>query len=296
MFDPWLAASGFVVGALVGLTGVGGGALMTPLLILLFGVRPTLAVGSDLAYATITKAVGSVQYLRRGQVNFPYVRWLIVGSVPASILAVAVLTPRFAASGVDIERFTTRGLGVMLVLVATLTLTERWLYAGRLRDSRLIRNRAVQKRCKEAILVAGGIAIGVGVGLTSVGSGAILMGILLLVSELDLLMLRDRGGFACTFGKHRAASPPRRGDATAAHVLLTALVCCGVRGQRWGCCSSLLDFPASLRRRALARRGTAVQGTGPPQRAGAGASFRITLAEIPSPSSSTAATRWSTRW
>jgi len=65
VFDPWLAASGFVVGTLVGLTGVGGGALMTPLLILVFGVRPTLAVGSDLAYATITKAVGSVYYLRR---------------------------------------------------------------------------------------------------------------------------------------------------------------------------------------------------------------------------------------
>ncbi len=189
MFDPWLAASGFIVGTLVGLTGIGGGALMTPLLILLFGVRPTLAVGSDLAYATITKAVGSIQYLRRGQVNLPYVRWLIVGSVPASVGAVSLLTPWFAASGIDIERLTTRGLGVMLMLVATVTLSERWLYVGRLRDSRLIRSRTVQKRFKEPILVAGGIFIGAGVGLTSVGSGAILMGILLLVSELDLLML-----------------------------------------------------------------------------------------------------------
>lgn len=189
VFDLWLAGSGFVVGVLIGLTGVGGGALMTPLLILLFGVRPTLAVGSDLAYATLTKAVGSFQYLRRGQVNFPYVRWLIVGSVPASILAVYVLTPWFAHSGVDVERFTTHGLGVMLMAVALLTVTERWFYAGRLRDSRLIRSHTVQKTYKEPILIAGGIVIGTSAGLTSVGAGALLMAILLLVSELDLLVL-----------------------------------------------------------------------------------------------------------
>jgi len=189
MFDPWLAASGFLVGTLVGLTGVGGGALMTPLLILLFGVRPTLAVGSDLAYATITKAVGSFQYLRRRQVNFPYVRWLIIGSVPASVVAVSVLTPWFSGRGLDVEHLTTRGLGIMLVLIAAVTLTESRFYSGRLRDSRLIRSYTVQKRFKEPILIAGGIFIGAGVGLTSVGSGALLMAILLLVSELDLLVL-----------------------------------------------------------------------------------------------------------
>ena len=189
MVDPWLALSGFVVGALVGLTGVGGGALMTPLLILFFGVRPTLAVGSDLAYATITKVVGSIQYVRRGQVNFPYIRWLIIGSVPASVLAVSVLGPAFRARGVDVEHVTTHALGVMLVAVAALTLIEPWLYAGGLRDSRLIRSHAVQRRYKEPILVAGGLVIGTGVGLTSVGSGAVLMAIFLLVSELDLLVL-----------------------------------------------------------------------------------------------------------
>jgi uncharacterized membrane protein YfcA len=189
VFDPWLAASGFAVGLLVGLTGVGGGALMTPILILLFGVRPTLAVGSDLAYATITKVVGTAQYVRRGQVNFPYVRWLIVGSVPSSILAVWVVSPWLDRNGVDVERLTTHALGVMLVAVAVLALTEPWLIAGRLRNSRLIRSHAVQRRYKEPILVAGGVVIGLGVGLTSVGSGSVLMAILLLVSELDLLVL-----------------------------------------------------------------------------------------------------------
>lgn len=171
------------------MTGVGGGALMTPLLILLFGVRPTLAVGSDLAYATITKVVGSIQYVRRGQVNFPYVRWLIVGSVPASVLAVSVVAPWLRASGVDVEHLTSRALGLMLVGVAALTLTEPFLYAGRVRDSRLIRSHTIQVRFKEPILVLGGVFIGAGVGLTSVGSGSVLMAILLLASELDLLVL-----------------------------------------------------------------------------------------------------------
>jgi uncharacterized membrane protein YfcA len=189
MLNPWLSASGFVVGCLVGLTGVGGGALMTPLLILIFGVRPTLAVGSDLTYATITKVVGSIQYLRRRQVNFPYVRWLIVGSVPAAVFAVAVVAPWLVRLGLDVEHFTARALGLMLVAVGVLALSEPWLYAGRLRDSRLVRSHGVQKRFKEGILIAGGILIGSAVGLTSVGSGALLMAILLLVSELDLLVL-----------------------------------------------------------------------------------------------------------
>ena len=189
VIDPWLVASGFLVGALVGMTGVGGGALMTPILILLFGVRPTLAVGSDLAYATITKVVGTAQYVRRGQVNFPYVRWLVVGSVPSSLFAVTVISPWLVRRGIDVEALTTHALGVMLVVVAVLALTEPWLIAGRLRNSRLIRSHAVQRRYKEPILVAGGVVIGLGVGLTSVGSGSVLMAILLLVSELDLLVL-----------------------------------------------------------------------------------------------------------
>jgi uncharacterized membrane protein YfcA len=162
---------------------------MTPLLILLFGVQPTVAVGSDLAYATLTKVVGSVEYIRRRQVNFPYVRWLILGSVPGSVLAVTVGAPWLASRGVDVERLTAGALGVMLIVIALLTLSERWLYGGRLRNSRVIRSDAVQRRFKEPILVAGGLVIGAGVGLTSVGSGSLLMAILLLVSELDLLVL-----------------------------------------------------------------------------------------------------------
>lgn len=184
-----LSVSGFVVGVLIGMTGVGGGALMTPLLILVFGIQPTTAVGTDIAYATITKTFGSLEYVRRGQVNFPYVRWLLVGSIPTALLAIFVLTPWFEELGVDIERMTTQALGGMLLLVGVLSILEHRFFEGRLRDSPIIRSEAVQRRYKEPILVVGGMIIGLCVGMTSVGSGAILMAVLLLVSELGLLVL-----------------------------------------------------------------------------------------------------------
>lgn len=189
VLDPGLSLSGLLVGTLVGMTGVGGGALMTPLLILVFGIPPTTAVGTDLAYATITKVFASVSYVRRGQVNFPYIRWLVVGSVPASLFAVLWLLPLLTSLGVDPEGLITHLLGVMLLLVGIVNVLEHWFFSGQLRDSRLIRNRHVQRRFKEPILVIGGIVIGLGVGLTSVGSGSVLMAVLLLVSELPVLVL-----------------------------------------------------------------------------------------------------------
>jgi uncharacterized membrane protein YfcA len=189
MLDPALSISGFIVGMLVGMTGVGGGALMTPLLILVFGMQPTAAVGTDLVYATITKTFGSIQYMRRGQVNYPYIRWLVVGSVPGAMIAVFVLTPRLVASGIDIEAMTADLLGTMLIVVGIISVLENRFFAGRLRDSQIIRSEAIQRRFKEPILVLGGLVIGMTVGLTSVGSGAILMAILLLVSELGVLVL-----------------------------------------------------------------------------------------------------------
>jgi uncharacterized membrane protein YfcA len=189
MLDPALNVSGFIVGLLVGMTGVGGGALMTPLLILVFGMKPTVAVGTDLVYATITKTFGSLQYLSRGQVNFPYIRWLVVGSVPGAMIAIFVITPRLEAAGIDIESMTATLLGTMLLLVGIISALENRFFAGRLRDSQIIRSETIQRRFKEPILVLGGLAIGMTVGLTSVGSGAILMAILLLVSELGVLVL-----------------------------------------------------------------------------------------------------------
>src|SRR5206468_2846331 len=89
--DLGVALAGFIVGFTVGLTGMGGGALMTPILVLLFKIQPLAAVSSDLVAAVIMKPVGGGVHVRRGTVNWSLVRWLAVGSVPSAFLGVFVL-------------------------------------------------------------------------------------------------------------------------------------------------------------------------------------------------------------
>src|SRR5258708_16391848 len=89
--QPQYILTGLLVGTLVGLTGMGGGSLMTPILVLVLGVRPTLAIGTDLAYAAIAKAVGAVQHFRQGHVRIGTGLWLALGSVPASLFGVATI-------------------------------------------------------------------------------------------------------------------------------------------------------------------------------------------------------------
>src|SRR3954452_13557227 len=89
--DPALILFGLGVGILVGMTGMGGGSLMTPLLILLFGVKPVVAVGTDLAYAAVTKTVGVWQHFRKGTVFPRMAFWLAVGSCPGAPLGVSLL-------------------------------------------------------------------------------------------------------------------------------------------------------------------------------------------------------------
>ena len=86
MIDPAQALSGFVVGAIVGLTGVGGGSLMTPILVLLFGIHPATAVGTDLLHAAITKAGGTYVHARQGRVEWRITYLLAAGSLPAAAL------------------------------------------------------------------------------------------------------------------------------------------------------------------------------------------------------------------
>src|SRR5438552_1152584 len=97
--DPQIAVAGLVVGLLVGATGMGGGALMAPILILL-GIRPLAVVGADLAYSTIMKLVGAAQHARFGTVDWPIVRQLALGSVPGALVGVALLR-QIQASQVD---------------------------------------------------------------------------------------------------------------------------------------------------------------------------------------------------
>src|SRR5690348_5535542 len=97
--DPVLIAFGVCVGLLVGMTGIGGGSIMTPLLILVLGVKPITAVGTDLAYAAVTKTVGGYKHLRQGTVDVALSTWMALGSVPAAVGGVYVLHVLERASG-----------------------------------------------------------------------------------------------------------------------------------------------------------------------------------------------------
>ena len=112
--DLTLALAGLGVGVIVGLTGMGGGALMTPILVLVFGVPPIAAVSSDLAASAVMKPFGGFVHARRGTVNWPMVRWLCVGSVPSAFLGVLLMRAIGGGDGVqDVVRL---ALGAALLL------------------------------------------------------------------------------------------------------------------------------------------------------------------------------------
>ncbi len=111
--DLGLALAGLVVGAVVGMTGMGGGALMTPVLVLFFGVQPLAAVSSDLVASAVMKPVGGVVHLRRGTVNLELVKWLVIGSVPAAFVGVLVL--RWLGDGESVQQVVKVSLGIALL-------------------------------------------------------------------------------------------------------------------------------------------------------------------------------------
>ena len=178
MIDPLVVAFGLGVGILVGLTGIGGGSLMTPLLVLVIGVQPVVAIGTDLAYGAITKTVGGWRHLRSGAVDLGVSKWLAVGSVPGSIigvLAVAVLHNRYGY-GFD---STLLGLVAVALVVVAFSVLARALF-GKPREQHSVPMRGHVK----VIAVAIGLALGVVLGMTSVGSGALVGLALILVFRL----------------------------------------------------------------------------------------------------------------
>jgi hypothetical protein len=118
--NPYLTLTGVLVGFLVGLTGMGGGALMTPILVLLFGFTPSMAIGTDIAYAAVTKYFGSWRHLRQHTVDRPLALWLALGSVPAGLLGAAAVNA-ISELGTDAVDAALYGvIGVALILVAVL--------------------------------------------------------------------------------------------------------------------------------------------------------------------------------
>ena len=170
--DLGIAAAGLGVGFVVGLTGMGGGALMTPLLVLFFKVQPLAAVSSDLVASFVMKPIGAGVHLRRGTVNLRLVKWLVLGSVPTAFFGALLLD--HLGNGEAVQDRTKLLLGVALMLAATSMLLRRYLNRGRVDvngDVPLI----VRPLPTFSIGLAGGLIVG----LSSVGSGSLMIVMLL---------------------------------------------------------------------------------------------------------------------
>jgi hypothetical protein len=175
MIDPLYSLSGFAVGMLVGMTGVGGGALMTPLLILLFGIHPATAVGTDLLYAAATKTGGSLVHGYARSIDWRVVRRLASGSIPATLVTLAVLS-HFNLNGEAARSLITLVLSVALFATAFVLVFGQPIVAlYRARVSEL------DPRRTAVTTVLIGIALGVLVSISSVGAGAIGVIVLMLL-------------------------------------------------------------------------------------------------------------------
>ncbi len=170
--DPLLIIFGFGVGVLVGMTGMGGGSLMTPLLVLLFGVKPTLAVGTDIAYQAVTKTVGGYKHLKLKTVNFNAVLWLALGSVPGAILGVQVIRELERVWGDDVQTFTLVALGSVLAFVGIFTLVRSIFYPAFVSSDGQPHMRLSTPLKAAAIAI--GIVTGFVIGITSAGSGTVI--------------------------------------------------------------------------------------------------------------------------
>ncbi len=164
---PAYVASGAAVGVLVGLTGVGGGSLMTPLLILLFGIHPASAVGTDLLYASATKTVGGGVHAAHDTVDWRLVRRMATGSIPATLATVLVMHA-LHLNGDKSAHFLSGLLGVLLIIAAVSLLLRDWLSRVA-----LARRPELPDRVAALLTVALGALLGVLITLTSVGAGAL---------------------------------------------------------------------------------------------------------------------------
>ena len=175
--DVALIGFGLGVGILVGMTGIGGGSLMTPLLILVFGVKPITAVGTDLAYAAVTKTVGGYKHWRQNTVDLRLSTWMALGSVPAAVGGVFVLDLVERATGRDFDDLLLTILAAALLITGVATLVRAFLKRLHDRERALI---PMDTRHKVAAVTLG-VLVGFVLGVTSAGSGALIaVGLILL--------------------------------------------------------------------------------------------------------------------
>lgn len=167
--DLAYTVAGFSVGAIVGLTGVGGGSLMTPLLVLMFGIHPSVAVGTDLLYAAITKAGGTLAHGLKGTVDWTVTRRLAMGSIPAATVTLLVVS-RFFPGGIDGAAALIKvALGFALLLTAVAIIFRQQIQAFALKRTGGVAN----PRRTAVLTILTGAILGVLVSISSVGAGAL---------------------------------------------------------------------------------------------------------------------------
>lgn len=168
--DVVYTLAGFIVGFIIGLTGVGGGSLMTPILVILFSIKPAIAVGTDLLYAAVTKSGGIFVHHRQKTIDWRIVGLLSAGSIPASLVSLLLLR-RLQETGADYDRLITLVLGIALILTsAVLLFRDRLQQLGH--NERLQGVRAMHRRMRTPMTVLSGMLIGTLVTISSVGAGA----------------------------------------------------------------------------------------------------------------------------
>ncbi|HUZ71229.1 MAG TPA: sulfite exporter TauE/SafE family protein [Candidatus Saccharimonadales bacterium] len=203
--DLYVALAGLIVGCAVGLTGMGGGALMTPILVLLFGVAPLAAVSSDLVASLIMKPVGAAVHAGRGTVRWNLAGWLAIGSVPFAFLGVVFL--KSIGSAARVQTIVSVALGSVLLVAVAALLFKMYL------DHRNGTSRGPDEKLiiRKIPTVAIGASIGFIVGITSVGSGTLVIVLLL------FLYPRLRG--SQMVGTDLAQAIPMVGSAALAHIV-----------------------------------------------------------------------------
>lgn len=179
--DPLIVAFGLGVGILVGLTGIGGGSLMTPLLILVIGTQPVVAIGTDLAYGAITKTVGGWRHLRQGTVDTRLSTWLALGSVPGALVGVFLVERLHRSHGDRFDDVLLVCIAVALLVVAIAVLV-RALLLSKLIESE-VHTASLTVRRRVLTVIIGGV-LGLVLGFTSLGSGALVGLVLILFFRL----------------------------------------------------------------------------------------------------------------
>jgi len=185
--DGYVALAGLLVGFTVGLTGMGGGALMTPILVLLFKVQPLAAVSSDLVAAVVMKPIGGAVHLRRGTVNKRLVGWLVAGSIPSAFAGVLIL--RRLGDGAAVQAHIKTALGVALLLAVATMIARAFLNVRRRAvkgvgitdDPAGVADHAPEVVIRPLPTLLVGVAGGLLVGMTSVGSGSLIIVMLLML-------------------------------------------------------------------------------------------------------------------